>query len=61
MATHSVSGFPMMFMGRIGWAFVNILDSGGGVIFQVILDLRWGIAPRLNFNMTCGVGINPLR
>jgi hypothetical protein len=61
MATHSVSGFPMMFMGRIGWAFGKILEAGGGGSFQVILDLRWGIAPRLNFNMTCGVGINPLR
>jgi hypothetical protein len=42
------------------WGYGRILGRVGGS-FQVIPDLKWEIAPMLDYGMTYGVGIGPLR
>jgi hypothetical protein len=50
----------MSLLGRMGWGYEGILRRVGGS-FQVIPDLRWEMAPRLDYGMTYGVGTGPLR
>jgi hypothetical protein len=41
----------------VGCIYGQILGVTGGWGFLVILDLRWVRVPKLNFGMTCGVGM----
>jgi hypothetical protein len=47
-------------MGCIGWGYGKRLEGVGGDSL-VILDLRWEMALRLNFGITSGAEIKPLR
>ena len=45
---------------RMGWGYGRIIGGVGGN-FQVILYLRWEMAPRLDSGMIYGVRIWPLK
>jgi hypothetical protein len=44
----------MNLLGHTGWGYGRILGGAGGC-FQVILDLRWEMPPRLDSSMICMV------
>jgi hypothetical protein len=45
-------------MDRMGLVFGNFSGRVGGNSLDT-LDLRWGMIPRLDFGMMCGVGSKP--
>jgi hypothetical protein len=60
MEVHGEVGALGSLLGHKGGGCERILRGVGGS-FQVILDLRWEMAPRLDFDMIYGVGILSLR
>jgi hypothetical protein len=60
MVTHEVSGFFRRSMGCMGLGLGKI-SGGAGESFLVTLDLRWIMAPKLDFGMTRGEGIKASR
>jgi hypothetical protein len=53
-----VGGFPMRFMGRMGSVCGNRSGRIGGS-FLVIPYLSWKMAPKLDSDMTNGMGVGP--
>jgi hypothetical protein len=60
MEVHGVDGVLVSLLGCMGWGYGRILGGVGGSS-QVIPDLRWEMAPKLNFGVIYGVGIWLLR
>lgn len=56
MVTHEVSGFLGRSMGFMGLGLGKILGEAGES-FLVTLDLRWVMAPKIDFGMMRGEGI----
>jgi hypothetical protein len=53
---HREGGVLVSPSGSIGWVYGRILGVVGGS-FVVILDLRWEMAPRLDYGVSIGIGI----
>jgi hypothetical protein len=60
MATRDVGGVQKRSMSHMGWGFRRISRGAEGS-FLLILDLRSMIAPKLDFDIMCGVGSMPSR
>jgi hypothetical protein len=60
MATCGVDGVLVSVMGCMGLVYGNLLNKVGGSSLGT-LDLKWRMAPRLHFGMTCSIGSSPLR
>ena len=60
MAACGVGVVLMKLFSRMGLGYKRISRRVGSC-FLVIPDLRWEIAPRLNYGMACGLRIRPLR
>jgi hypothetical protein len=60
MVAHGVSTVLMMLMGHIGLVFEKILGDAGGTFLDIIV-LQWATVPRLDFGMTYGIRVRPLR
>jgi hypothetical protein len=60
MAACGMGGVLIRFMGCMGWGYGTI-SEGVGRSFLIILDMRSMMYPKLDFGMTCDVGIMPSR
>lgn len=54
LVVHGMDGVLMNLLGHTGWDYGRILGGVEGC-FQVILDLRWEMPPRLDSSMICMV------
>jgi hypothetical protein len=57
MEVHGKGGVLVSLLRCMGWVYGRILGGVG----ESFLDLRWAMAPRLDFDMIFGAGIWPLR
>ena len=60
MVARGLSTVLMMLMGHMGLVFEKISGDFGGTFLDIIV-LKWVTVPRLDFEMTCGIGVRPLR
>jgi hypothetical protein len=56
MAVHGEGVVLISCLEHLGWGYGRILGGVGGS-FQVTLDLRWEMAPKLDFGTISDVGI----